>query len=97
MPEDTACPRCGKSWLNGTCESTPARRGLCDRTARIAALDRLYLDLKGARERLCRAQVNLPAHWRSDLDSAVAIIDNVGSSLCPGQWSTFDQPEVCDA
>ena len=55
--------------------------------------DRLFLDLKGARERLCRAQVNVPAHWRSDLDSAVAIIDNIGSSLCPAEWSPHDQPE----
>ena len=55
--------------------------------------DRLYLDLLGARERLCRAQVLMPSRWRSDLDSAVAIIDNVGSSLCPQQWSRFDQPE----
>lgn len=55
--------------------------------------DRLYLDLKGSRERLCRAQVHVPAHWRTDLQVALNIIDNVGSSVCPAQWSVEDQPE----
>lgn len=59
--------------------------------------DRVYLDLKGARERLCRAQVDIPAYWRSDLDQAVSLIDLVGSSQCPAQWSRFDQPEYPDA
>ena len=59
--------------------------------------DRTYLDLKGARERLCRAQVTVPAWWRPDLDRAVAIIDNVGSSVCPAQWSESDQPEYGEA
>jgi hypothetical protein len=55
--------------------------------------DRVYLDLKGARERLCRAQTFVPRHWKSDLDTAIRIIDEAGSSLCPTQWSRFDQPE----
>lgn len=55
--------------------------------------DRLYLDLKGARERLCRAQVMAPAHWRSDLQGALDHIDQAGSALCPDQWSKHDQPE----
>lgn len=55
--------------------------------------DRTYLDLKGARERLCRAQMHVPDHWRSDLDTAVRIIDEVGSATCPQQWSVHDQPE----
>jgi hypothetical protein len=54
--------------------------------------DRLYLDLKGARERLCRASVHVPAHWQSDLSQAIRIIDNVGSSLAP-IWSKDNQPE----
>ncbi len=54
--------------------------------------DRLYLDLKGARERLCRASVHIPAHWRSDVSQAVRIIDEVGSSLV-SIWSKDNQPE----
>lgn len=54
--------------------------------------DRLYLDLKGARERLCRAQTHVPAHWKSDLQAALDHVDMAGSSLCPQQWSRFDQP-----
>jgi hypothetical protein len=56
--------------------------------------DRLYPDLKGARERLCRAQVHVPSHWRSDLQAALDHIDMVGSSLCPAVWSVHDQPET---
>lgn len=55
--------------------------------------DRLFLDLRGARERLCRAQGHVPAHWRSDLQVALNVIDQVGSSVCPEQWSEHDQPE----
>lgn len=54
--------------------------------------DRLYLDLKGARERLCRAQTHVPRYWRSDLQAALDHIDQAGSSLCR-QWSKYDQPE----
>lgn len=56
--------------------------------------DRLYLDLKGAMERLCRAQRHVPAHWRSDLGTAIHIIREVGSTL--PQWSRFDQPEYAE-
>ncbi len=59
--------------------------------------DRLYLDLKGARERLCRAQVNVPRHWVSDLQQALKIIDQCGSSVAPQQWSKHDQPEYGEA
>lgn len=55
--------------------------------------DRLYLDLKGARERLCRAQHHVPAYWRSDLQAALNHVDQAGSALCPTQWSRHDQPE----
>lgn len=55
--------------------------------------DRLYADLKGAREHLCRAQVNIPTHWRSDLQTAIDIIDQCGSSVVPDRWSDYDQPE----
>lgn len=59
--------------------------------------DRLYLDLKGARERLCRAQVHVPTRWRSDLQIAMDAVDDVGSSVCPDQWSAHDQPEYGEA
>lgn len=55
--------------------------------------DRLRLDLIGARERLCRAQVAVPRHWRSDLQSAIDIIDQAGSAVCPSTWSRYNQPE----
>lgn len=55
--------------------------------------DRLYLDLKGARERLCRAQMHVPAWWRSDLQAALDAIDLCASAVVPEQWSRFDQPQ----
>ena len=55
--------------------------------------DAAYLNLKGARERLCRAQMHVPDHWRRSLDEAVHLIDEVGSSIAPAQWSVYDQPE----
>lgn len=55
-----------------------------------------YGDLHNARERLCRAQMHVAAHWRSDLQTALDIIDQVGSSQCPRQWSRFDQPQEAD-
>lgn len=55
--------------------------------------DRLYLDLLGARERLCRAQMLVPRHWSSDLQAALDHIDLAGSALCPKQWSRFNQPD----
>ncbi len=58
-----------------------------------ATADRLHLDLKGALERLCRAQANLPAHWRSDAQQAISIVQEIGSSVCPDAWSEHDQPE----
>lgn len=55
--------------------------------------DRLYLDLKGAHERLCRAQHVVPPWWTSDLGVALKIIEEAGASLCPKQWSRHMQPE----
>lgn len=55
--------------------------------------DRLYLSLKGAREKLCVASGLVPQHWSSDISQAIAVIDQAGSALCPAQWSRFDQPE----
>lgn len=57
------------------------------------AVDRLYLDLKGAWERLCRSQVGLPATHGRMLGEAIERVDSVGAYHCP-QWSRFDQPEV---
>lgn len=54
--------------------------------------ERLYLDLKGALERLCRAQTHMPAWWRSDAQQAIVIVQMIGSAVCPG-WSKYDQPE----
>ena len=59
--------------------------------------DRLYLDLKGALERLCRAQTNMPAWWRADAQQAIVIVEMIGSSVCPEQWSKYDQPEYPEA
>ena len=58
-----------------------------------ARADRLYLDLKGALERLCRAQTHLPEHWRSDAQQAINIVQEIGSAVCPDSWSKHDQPE----
>lgn len=52
--------------------------------------DLLYLNLLGARERLCRAEVSVSAQWKDELSKAVQIIDRVGSSVVPNQWSRFD-------
>lgn len=59
--------------------------------------DRLYLDLKDALERLCRAQTHLPVHWRSDAQQAINIVQEIGSAVCPEQWSKYDQPEYPEA
>ena len=50
--------------------------------------DRLYLDLKGARERLCRAQTGLEATDSLILQGAINRIDLVACDL--PQWSRFD-------
>lgn len=55
--------------------------------------DEAYLKLKGARERLCIAQMHVPQHWVSDLSQAIRIIDECGSAVAPAQWSRFDQPD----
>ncbi len=47
--------------------------------------DRYYLDLKSARERLCRAQTFAPAGDREILQGAVDRIDLVATDL--PQWS----------
>lgn len=56
--------------------------------------DRLYLDLLGARERLCRAQGYVPVWWMDDLQQALDAIDRVGSSVVPKVWSASNQPEL---
>jgi hypothetical protein len=61
-----------------------------------ADVDALYLNLKGARENLCLAQMKVADHWRSDVQTALDIIDQVGSSQCPQQWSKYDQPEYAE-
>lgn len=55
--------------------------------------DRLYLDLHGAREFLCRAQTHVPEHWIDTLQVALDAIDMCGSSVVPKVWSKDAQPE----
>lgn len=50
--------------------------------------DRYYLDLKGARERLCRAQTFAPGTDRDTLQGAIDRIDLVATDL--PQWSRYD-------
>lgn len=60
-------------------------------------IDAIYLNMKGALERICRAQVLVPAEAdveRAALDSAARAVQYVGWSLCPEQWSRFDAPMV---
>lgn len=54
--------------------------------------DRYYLDLKGARERLCRAQVTALSPDKAILQEAIRCIDLVGMDL--PQWSEHDQPDA---
>lgn len=54
--------------------------------------DALYLRLKGAREKLCLAQMECDDDVdRAFLGKAIDNIDRVGAANCP-QWSRFDQP-----
>jgi pyruvate-formate lyase-activating enzyme len=55
---------------------------VCDLT------DRFYLDLKGARERLCRAQTELNPADSGILQGAIDRIDLVACDL--PQWSRHD-------
>ncbi len=81
------CHTCGQdSWID-ECKDCFQRR---------QADQRLYLDLKGALERLCRAQAHLPAHWRSDAQQAINIVQEIGSAVCPDAWSKHDQPEYSE-
>jgi hypothetical protein len=50
--------------------------------------DRYYLNLKGARERLCRAQTFAPEGDGEILQGAIARIDLVATDL--PQWSRYD-------
>lgn len=52
------------------------------------AQDRLYLDLRGARERLCRAQVAVDPSDSAVLQGAINRIDLVACDL--PQWSRHD-------
>jgi hypothetical protein len=54
---------------------------------------RAYYKLHSAREDLCLAQHDIPAHWLDDISEAVRIIDTVGSAVAPAQWSRHNQPE----
>lgn len=53
----------------------------------------LYLNLKGAYERLCVASMQVDDDVdRAFLQQALDAIGNVGKTNCP-QWSRFDVPE----
>ena len=72
------CHTCGnESWVDECAECWKARQ----------YEQRTFLDLKGALERLCRAQTHLPDHWRSDAQQAINIVQEIGSSVCPDSWS----------
>ncbi len=54
--------------------------------------DALYLRLKGAREKLCLAQMQCDSSGdRTIVQSAIDRIDLVGCTL--PQWSRFDMPD----
>lgn len=61
--------------------------------------DDTYLNLKGAREKLCKAQTlisdcgALGRHARGNLGRAIDLIDAVGAEWCAEQWSRFDRPD----
>jgi hypothetical protein len=79
------CHTCGnESWVDECAECWKARQ----------YEQRTFLDLKGALERLSRAQTHLPAHWRSDAQQAINIVQEIGSAVCPGAWSKHDQPDA---
>lgn len=63
-----------------------------DMTATDDDRDRLYLDLKGARERLCRAQTGLNPTDSAILGGAIDRIDLVACDL--PQWSRHDGGRV---
>lgn len=58
-----------------------------------AQRDRMYLDLKGAREGLCRTQtfVTHDKH-RQALQDALDTIDRLGVFYAPDRWSKYDDP-----
>lgn len=88
LSKNGTCHTCGQdSWID-ECKSCLHRR---------QADQRLYLDLKGALERLCRAQTHLPTHWRSDAQRAINIVQEIGSAVCPDAWSKHDQPQYPEA
>ena len=81
------CHTCGnESWVDECAECWKARQ----------YEQRTFLDLKGALERLCRAQTHLPDHWRSDAQQAINIVQEIDSAVCPGSWSKYYQPEYPD-
>lgn len=86
----SACPRCGKSWENGDCDTTVSRRGRCQRVS----VETLCSNLRSAHEKLCVAQVHArwPGH-RARLQEAIDIIEQVGSFSCP-DWSKYRMPTV---
>lgn len=47
--------------------------------------------MQTVRENLCICQTFAPAHWKSDIQHAIDIVDQYGSTL-PG-WSKYCQPE----
>lgn len=88
LSESGKCHTCLKdSWIDECRECLGKRQ----------ANQRLYLDLKGALERLCRAQTHLPSHWRSDAQQAINIVQEIGSAVCSDAWSKYDQPEYGEA
>jgi len=92
------CHTCGnESWIVALLvagDNDRRRRRECAECWKARKYEqRTFLDLKGALERLCRAQTHLPDHWRSDAQQAINIVQEIGSAVCPDSWSKYDQPE----
>lgn len=87
----------GTDWAAWATQRLEDEGEACGRDVEQLPDDRLYLDLKGALERLCRAQTFVPAHWRDDVQRAIDVVREVGSAVCPAQWSEHDQPEYPEA
>ena len=88
------CHTCGnESWVDECAECWKARQYEQRTFLGVLTAYELRSDLKGALERLCRAQTHLPDHWRSDAQQAIDIVKQIGSAVCPDAWSKHDQPE----
>lgn len=59
--------------------------------------DGFYLNLHGARERLCRAQTFMHPQHITEVQAALDTIDRLGVFYAPQQWSKYDEPPMPEA